>query len=264
LLNTVTEVSQTSSNYTFKTTDQASLYVWTGGAGTFTLPSCQTVGDGWYVAIKNDGTGILTINPVGTNAIDISYSTFQLQLADSIIFATDGLNWFTYGYGQSTQFVFTQLYLTGTGGTTTLTSAQAANIIQEYAGTLTSNWTIVLPQTVQLYSLRNLTSGSYTLTFKTSYVGGSTVVLPQGQTIIAICDGQNVYNAQTASSSTLQSLTLGNGSASAPSLNFLGDTSTGLYLAATAQLAFAVGGVSAGELTSTGLFLPVGINGGAF
>jgi hypothetical protein len=102
------------------------------------------------------------------------------------------------------------------------------------------------------------------LTFKTSSVGASTVILPQGQTIIAICDGTNVYNAQTSTSSTINALTLGNGSAVAPSLSFVGDADTGLYLAATNQLGFAVNGVNAATLTATGLLVPVGINGGAF
>ena len=74
----------------------------------------------------------------------------------------------------------------------------------------------------------------------------------------------NIYNAQTATTSFINSLTLGNGSAAAPSLAFTGDTVTGLYLAATHQLGFAVNGLEAGKLTATGLLLPVGINGGAF
>jgi hypothetical protein len=145
-----------------------------------------------------------------------------------------------------------------------LSAAQAANTIQEYTGTLTSNQTIILPSTVQLYSLQNKTTGSYTLTFKTTSVGASTVVLPQNQTIIAICDGTNVYNSQTASTSTLTSLTLGNGAAGAPSLNFLGDTTTGVYLVGSGQLGFAIGGTNGMTLTSSGLLVPVGIPGGGF
>ena len=145
-----------------------------------------------------------------------------------------------------------------------MTSDEASNIIQEYQGTLTSNCTIVVPSTVQLYSLRNITTGSYSLTFRTSTLGGLSVVLPQNQTIIAICDGTNIYNAQTATTSFINALTLGNGSAGAPSLSFSGDALTGLYLAATHQLGFAINGVNAGTLTSSGLLMPVGISGGAF
>jgi hypothetical protein len=95
-------------------------------------------------------------------------------------------------------------------------------------------------------------------------VGGTTITLPQNQAIIAICDGTNIYNANSATSSFINSLTLGNGSSAAPSLNFQGDITTGLYLAASGQLGFAIAGQPAGQLTASGLLLPVGIDGGAF
>ena len=262
-LNTSTAVSAFSSAYTFLPADRSSLYVWSGGAGTVTMPSAVDVGAGWFVVIKNDGTGILNVALTGTNTID-GQSSAQLQIAESFVVVSTGLNWVSYAYGQSAQFFFTQLVKNITGGTVTLTSAEAASIIQEYQGTLTSNCIVILPPTVQLYSLQNKTTGSFSLTFKTSAVGGTTIVLPQGQTIIAICDGTNVYNAQTSTSSTINALTLGNGSAAAPSLSFVGDADTGLYLAATNQLGFAVNGVNGATLTATGLLVPVGINGGAF
>ena len=146
----------------------------------------------------------------------------------------------------------------------TLTTPEAANIIQEYYGTLTSNCEVVLPSTVQLYSLNNLTSGAYTLTFKTAAVGGATVTLPQNQTLIVICDGTNVYNANTAAISALTSITLGSGTVGAPSLNYTGDTGTGLYHPASSQIAFALGGANAATLTTTGFRIPVGIAGGTF
>jgi hypothetical protein len=154
--------------------------------------------------------------------------------------------------------------ITLTGGTTTLTASQAANSIQSYNGTLTSNATVILPSTVNLYSLQNNTTGSFTLTFKTTATGATTVVLPQNQTVIAICDGINVYNSQTASTSTATQLTLGNGSSSAPSLNFTGDTVTGLYLVTSGQLGFSLSGANAMTLSSTGLAVPAGISGGTF
>lgn len=262
-LNTITPVSLFSSNYTMLPEDQSSLYVWTGGAGTVTLPSAASVGASWYVVIKNDGTGILNVAPFGSNTIDGEVSK-QLQIAESFVVVTDGTTFYSYAYGQSATFFFTQLTKSVTGGVVTLTSAEASSIIQEYIGTLTSNCTVILPPTVQLYSFRNNTTGSFSLTFSTGASGALTVTLPQNQTILAICDGTNVYNAQTSTSSFINALTLGNGSAAAPSLSFTGSPTTGLYLAATNQLGFAVAGVNAGTLAATGLRLPVGIIGGAF
>jgi len=262
-LNTSTLVSTFSSSYSLLPADQSSLYAWIGGAGTVTLPNAVAVGEGWYVVIKNNGTGILNVALTGANTIDGNASA-QLQIAESFVVVSDGLNYFTYAYGQSATFFFTQLTKSVTGGTVTLTSAEGANIIQEYQGVLTSNCTVVLPPTVQLYSLRNTTTGSFTLTFTTGIVGGTTVVLPQNQTIIAICDGTNVYNAQTSTSSLINALTLGDGSAAAPSLSFTSSPTTGLYLAASNQLGFAINGVNAATLASTGLRVPVGVVGGAF
>ena len=262
-LNTSTAVTSFSSTYTFLPSDRSSLYVWVGGAGTVNMPSAVDVGAGWFVVIKNDGTGILNVAMSGTNTID-GQSGAQLQIAESFVVVSNGTNWVSYAYGQSAQFFFTQLVKNVTGGTVTLTSAEASNVIQEYQGTLTSNCIVVLPSTVQFYSFQNKTTGSFSLTFKTSSVGGTTVVLPQGQTIIAICDGTNVYNAQTSTSSTINALTLGNGSAANPSLSFSSDATTGLYLAASHQLGFSVNGVNGATLTPTGLLVPVGVVGGAF
>jgi hypothetical protein len=239
------------------------MYAWTGGSGTLTLPSASSLGAGWNVIVKNDGSGILNIALTGTNTIDGNASA-QLQIGESFVITCNGSNFFSYAYGRSATFFYTQLVKNVTGGTVTLTSAEAASTIQQYQGTLTSNCTIILPSTVQQYSFQNNTTGSFTLTFKTSAVGGTTVVLPQGQTVIAICDGTNVYNSQTSTSSYIAALTVGNGSAAAPSMSFQSDTTTGFYLAATGQIGFTVGGVNAGTLKSTGFLIPVGISAGAF
>ena len=262
-LNTATPVTTFSANFVLNATARSSMYVWTGGAGTVTLPPAATAGASWFVIIKNEGTGILNVLTQGADTLDGQVSA-QLQIAESFVVVSTGSTYYSYAYGQSSQFFFTQLVKNVTGGTVVLTASEAASIIQEYQGVLVSSCTVVLPQTVQLYSLRNTTTGAFTLTFTTGVVGGLNLTLPQNQTILAICDGTNVYNAQTATSSFINQLTIGNGSAAAPSLSFTGDGTTGLYLAASNQLGFAVNGLAAGRLTPTGLFLPVGINGGAF
>lgn len=262
-LNSSVPVTLSYSNYTFLPSDRASMYVWSSGAGTLTLPSASGVGASWYVIIKNDGTGILNIATNGANTIDGNASA-QLQIDESFVVASNGTNYFSYAYGRSATFFFTQLTKNVTGGTVTLTSAEASSIIQEYQGVLTSNCDVILPATVQLYSLQNNTTGAFTLTFKTGSVGASTIILPQGQTIIAICDGTNVYNAQTSTSSFINALSIGNGTAANPSLSFLGDATTGLYLPASSQFGIAVAGANAATFTTTGLLVPAGILGGAF
>jgi hypothetical protein len=262
-LNSSVPVTLSYSNYTFLSSDRASMYVWSSGAGTLTLPAASAVGASWYVIVKNDGTGILNIATNGANTIDGNASA-QLQIDESFVLCSNGSNYFSYAYGRSATFFFTQLTKNVTGGTVTLTSAEASSIIQEYQGVLTSNCNVILPPTVQLYSLQNNTTGAFTLTFKTGAGGATTIVLPQGQTIIAICDGTNVYNAQTSTSSFINALSIGNGTAANPSLSFLGDATTGLYLPASNQFGIAVAGANAATFTTTGLLVPAGILGGAF
>ena len=262
-LNTAEPVTTISSNYTFLPADRGAFYVWSGGAGTLTLPVSGGVGNNWYVTIKNDGTGVLNIALQGADTLD-GLTGFQLQIGESLVVVSNGSSFYSYGYGRSSQFFFTQLVLPITGGTVALTNAQAATSVQEYIGALTSNCIIVLPSTVQVYYLSNKTSGTFSLTFKTTSVGAATFVLPQGQTVIAICDGTNVYNSQTSTSGSITSLTLGNGASTNPSLNFAGDTTTGVYLAASGQLGFAVSGINSATLTASGLQVPVGIAGGGF
>jgi len=251
------------SNYAILDSNRASFLIWESGAGSMTLPSAVTVGNNWFVMIRNNGTGILTVTPAGANTIDGNASA-QLQLAESFVLVSNGSTGYnSYGYGQSATFVYTQLSKVVTGGTVTLTVVEATNTIQAYTGVLTSNCTVILPPTVQLYSLQNKTTGSFTLTFSTGSVGASTVTLPQNQTFIAICDGTNVYNAQTATSSGT-TITLQAGSVTTPSLNFLSNLTTGLYLPASNQIGFAVNGSIGMILSSAGLAVTNGISGGTF
>ena len=233
-------------------TSRAQFNVWGGGVGSFTLPSAVGVGNNWFAIIRNNGSGVLTITPVGTDTIDGNVNQ-QLQLTESLVIVSNGVTGYnTYAYGRSNTFAFTQLSQVVTGGTLTLSAAQGANIIQEYSGALTSNQIVVVPSTVQIYSMQNTTSGSYNLTFKTAVVGGTTVNVNQNQTALLICDGTNVYSA-TSSTSNPTSVILNPGSVGSPTLSFLGNTTTGLYLPATDQIGFAIAGSNGMTLSSTGL-----------
>ena len=252
------------SSVLLNSTYRAQFLVWAGGVGTITLPTASTVGNGWFVMVRNGGTGILTLTPSGTDTID-SAATQQLQLTESLVIVSNGINGYsTFAYGRSNAFAYTQLAKTVTGGTTTLTAVEYANVVQEYYGALTSNQIIVLPSTVQIYYLNNQTTGAFSLTFKTSAVGAATVTVAQGQTLTVVCDGTNVYNSSSASGGTVTTLTINSGSAAAPSLNFTGNTSTGIYQPATNQIGFALNAANAATLTTTGFLIPVGISGGAF
>ena len=250
--------------------DRARLLNWSIGVGTIELPSAVTAGANWFCMIRNSGTGILTILPDGTDTID-GVITLDLQLTESVTLVSDGANWITFGIGRSNQFAYTTLSLFVTGGTLILSSTQAANTIQQYYGGLSSNQIIQVPSTVQLYTVTNKTGGAYTLTVKTATGGAAFVVVPQGESLVLICDGTNVYNAASgASSSTVTSLTVGNGTLAVPSIKFFGDLTTGFYLPLSNRLGVIVNNLEvayfdAGTLQTAGSVNALGgIAGGTF
>jgi len=281
-LNENTPVRNIAGAYTLLNSDRANLFSWYGGVGTVTLPDPNIVGAGWFVAIKNNGTGILTVTAVGSgysNLIDPSNpgggspggsSTVQIQIANSSIFTTDGTYWYTYALAQTNVFNYTQLIIPVTSLTSPyqMSAAFAKSVIQEFTGTLSANLLVLLPQTVQIYSLRNLTSGSYTLTFGVSNTAGSaalgtTVTIPSNQTLIVISDGTDLYNANSAAVAGITSLQLSNGSAGAPTLTFA-DATTGYYSTGSGNLNISISGTSVGSISSAGLLLTVGIQSGTF
>lgn len=81
-----------------------------------------------------------------------------------------------------------------TGGTVTLTDAEASNPVIAVSGALTSNSVIVLPTTTKrLWAIYNATSGAFTLTVKTA--AGTGVTVAQGKRNLVYTDGTNIYDA---------------------------------------------------------------------
>jgi hypothetical protein len=265
-LNQSQPITTFASSYTAIDTDRSSTYVWTGGAGTLTLTLASTLGNNWFMFVRNNGTGALTVDGSGGNTINGSTS-IVLQPADSCIIVCSGSTFYTVGLGRNTQFAFTQLSKAVTTGTYTLTASEASNVIQKYTGTLTGNVTIIVPSTVQVYYIVNATSGAYTLTISTG--SGASAVLTTGTQATLVCDSVNLFNANTilAGSSTVS---LNSGSVASPSLNFSAETTTGVYRAASGEFNIAILGVLRSTLSASGLAIvgtgnfTGGIAGGTF
>jgi len=265
-LNTTTLPVNYYSTQTLPNSVQSQLTTWSGGVGTLTLPTSTGVGSSWFTIIKNNGTGVLTVAAQGSDVIDGTSGSFQLQIGESFYLASNGSTGFTsWGYGQSSVFFFTQeqISVTGASATITLTSTQASYTLQNYTGTLSQNTNVIVPPTVQFYVITNSTSGSYTLTFKTSVSGGSTLTIPSGTTVGMICDGTNVVGISTVTNSS-NNITLQTASATNPSLNFSGNLTTGLYLPSSNTIGFTSNGAQAATLGPNGLYVVNGISGGTF
>jgi hypothetical protein len=268
-LNQTTPVAAFSSSYTLLASDRASTYVWTGGSGTLSLTSAATLGNNWFVFVRNGGSGTLTVSPFGGNQIN-GLASLALQPSDSCLIVCSGSAFFTIGLGQGTQFSFTQLTKSvAPGGSFTLSSTEAANVIQKYTGALSSNVTVTVPQTIQIYYITNQTTGPYTITFTTGASGGATATVPTAQQIILLCDSVNLYNASTIAAGAT-SVALSNGSVGAPSLSFASENTTGVYRPASGEWGVSVLGVQRLNVTAFGVTVTGsgtftgGVSGGVF
>ena len=268
-LNQSHTVQTFSSNYTALSSDRAASYIWTGGSGTLGITSASTLGNDWFFMVRNAGTGTLTVTPAG--GLINGAASIALQPADSAFVVCSGSAFFTVGLGRSTQFNFTQLTKAVVNGAYTLTSSEASNVVQKYTGTLTGNVTVTLPQTVQVYYITNQTDGGgsgYQITFTTGS-GGATATIPAGQQVILLCDSVNLLNASTIAAGAVN-VSLVDGTAGAPSLNFANETSTGVYRPGSGEFGIAVLGAKYFGLTTTGLSITGtgtfsnGVQGGAF
>lgn len=257
LLSQSVPVTSFNTNYTSGTNDRAKLLNWTGAGGTLTLPDATTVGNNWFIYLRNSGSGAILADPPGLITINGAVS-LSFQPGDSAIIASDGANFYTIGFGQSATFAFdyTVINIPGTG-VYTLAGSELNRIAYRFTGALTGNRTVIVPATVQQYWVDNQTTGAYTLTIAPSG-GGTGFIVPQASRAILYCDGTDVLNATTAGLSTPISIANGGTgatTASAARIN-LGGTSTGiaLFTAASQAAAWAALGVAPAGVVDGGTF----------
>ena len=249
--------STISTNTTFAAPDRAKMFVNTGGAITGTLPLTSVVSNDYFIELRNQGTGVLTVTPTGGELIDGSAS-ITLQLNESCFVQSGVGAWYTVGRGRNTQFNFTQLLKTVTGGTTTLSLTEASNVVQTYSGTATSNNTVVLPAVVQVYYIANNVLGGFNFTLQ-SPTPGAVLSIPYGQAAVVFCDGVNVVNAST-SIGGITALLLAGGSAAAPSLAISG-ANNGLFAPSSTTVAVSTNGTEAVRWAAGQTLVPAGTAG---
>ena len=204
-LNQITSVTSglSTSPVTVTDADLSSLMVWSGGAGVFNLPNATSaaIGDGWFVNIRNGGSGTVTITPPGGQLIN-GVATASFEPGDSATIICDGSNFFTVGYGQSSSFSFdyTSIDLSTSGATYTLSGAELNRISYLFYGTPATDVDVIVPNTVQQYWVTNSTTTGGTgknITVKTA--AGSGITIAVGANGILYCNGTNVVNATTSS-----------------------------------------------------------------
>jgi hypothetical protein len=228
LLSQSVPVTAFNSNFTTSLADRAKMYNWTGAAGTLTLPDPVTVGNNWFIYLRNSGSGAVSADAPGISLIN-GDSFLSFQPGESAIIACDGSNFYTIGFGQSATFAFdyTVIDVAGTGNYT-LVGTELNRVAYRFTGLLTGNRNIIVPATVQQYWVDNQTTGSYTLTIKTP--AGLGVSVAQGQRAILYSDGTDVLDADTAGISIPLDVSQGGTGATSAGAGLinLGGTSVGI------------------------------------
>ena len=268
-LNQSMEAVSISSNYVLNDPDRSTAIIWTGGAGTLTLTSSSTLGNDWFVNIRNGGTGAISLVPAIGGQLINGGGSLSFNPGDSATILCDGTNFFSIGFGQSVAFSFDYVSISLTSETSpyTLAGANLNRISYSFGGTITGDMDIIVPGTIQQYWVGNdtdLASAPYNITIKTA--AGTGVTLANNSRAIMFCDGTNVVDADTSTISIPVAINqggTGSTTASGARVN-LGGTSIGIAVftaATTAAARTAIGGAADGansDITSlSGLTTPL-------
>jgi len=227
-------VTEFNSDFTAGASNLAATFVWTGAGGTLTLPDAATAGSGWFINLRNSGSGSLAVDPNGSEQIN-GMSSLTLQPEDSVVAISNGVGWYTVGLGQRAVFAFdyTSIDLTGQSSPYTLSGAELNRIAYKFVGTLTTNMVIVVPATVQQYWVDNGTMGSFTLGLRTSAQVSPTNVTQSGRAIF-YSDGAAVVDADTSAGGIAIPVSVGDGGTGAATagaaLVNLGGTTNGIAI----------------------------------
>lgn len=252
-------ISFSATGTSFVLTDRAKAYRWTGGAGNCNLPSSGAVPVGWYMRLRNDGTGALTVNPTGGDTINGAASLIMQQGDSCLILCAAAGIMDTYGLGKSitSTFDYTTIAVPGTG-TYTLSGAELNRISYKFTGVLTGDRTIVVPATVQQYWITNATTGAFNFFVKTAAQIAPGILVATNQASILYCDGTNVVPGDTVSGGLSNPVTIAQGGTNATTAGAartnLGSTAIGDALFITASAAAARATLDAASLTQTNTF----------
>lgn len=250
-LNSDVPVVAVVSNTNITVTSRAQIFEVTSatGAGTLSFDPVGTLKDGFWIGFTNLGTGAWTLNPNGSEQID-GQTSISLNPSESCFIFCSGGALYTVGRGRSVNFVYTALNKDVSGSSDVmLTATEAGNLLIKFFGTLTGNIAVIVPAVVNEYLVNNATSGAFTLTVKAP--GGTGTIAPQGEQTILKCDGTNVQSAFTVIPPG--SLSMADGSESAPGLAFALEPTTGFYRPAAGQLGFVVLANEIFQANATGL-----------
>ena len=94
-----TSFASRSSNTIFGTSDSGTLVSFTS-TFTQTFTAAATLGSSWYISVRNDGTGVITLDPNSSETID-GLTTMAVYPGESFLIFCDGSNFKTIGRRKS-------------------------------------------------------------------------------------------------------------------------------------------------------------------
>ena len=187
-----------SSNFSVTNLNRGETAVWSGANGTLSLPNPATLSSGWYFVVKNAGSGILNLDPIGTATIDAATS-LNFAPDDSAVIITDGTNYHTIGKGGSVEFLFTFQAIDVSGvGDRVVAPSEYRKTALRLDGMPIASRNIVFPDIVNEYWVDNNTT--YDMLLKTA-AQPTGVTLKAGFRAIFYCDGARIVRAVTISPS---------------------------------------------------------------
>jgi microcystin-dependent protein len=120
-----------------------------------------------------------------------------------------------------------------------------------FAGAITANQTVKVPNLTKSWLVKNAASGAFTVAMQTP--SGTPQTIPQGGWQLVQCDGANgiiVWPFNTTQ------IVMGNGGPSSPAYSFVNEGSSGWYRAGTQDLRLAINGSDVLQVTGAGAASP--------
>lgn len=160
----------------------------------------------------------------------------------------ENLNNFVFGYLEQAVAGYEEISVNG--GSDQLTADQIRVAILEFTGTLLADQTIEVDNVSHHWIVRNSTTGSFALKFKTA--SGTEKTVRQGGWSLVWCDGaDNIYVGVSSAEFETQ-LQGPNGAVGAPAYSFASDPDSGMRRKGANNIALGVGGADVIDITTAG------------
>ncbi len=180
--------------------DRASLINFTGSSAADLTLQNSNAESNYFFWFRNSGTASVTATP-SSGTVDGNASKV-IAATESCVFAFNGTNWVTLGYGRvaTTSYIASNVSLTGKSGTVALNTSNFAtyttgSTLVTFSGTLSANVTVTFPATANVWFLyNNATMAGYTLTVKTA-AGSVSYTLSAGERLPLFSDGNDLLTA---------------------------------------------------------------------